>query len=156
MTDSTSADYGAEQGTDQTPLEDMLLDDGSGADVLDEGYDPPATDQSDRWGATPWEAVHEEPLDRRLAQELPESSREGQRDPDLAGRLVSHDGGMPERENDVYATAVGPDGGAPAPEELAVHVVTPEDLSAEDDRGSGQPVTDTDDDASLEGRDEGA
>ncbi|MGP7959778.1 DUF5709 domain-containing protein [Sanguibacter sp. A247] len=156
MTDSTSADYGAEQGTDQTPLEDMLLGDGSGADVLDDGYDPPFSDQTDRWGATPWEASHEEPLARRLAEELPENSREGTRDVDLAGRLVSDDGGMPERENDVYATSAGVDGGAPSAEELAVHVVTPEELAAKDERDAGLAVADADDDADLEGRDEGA
>ncbi|WP_206188200.1 DUF5709 domain-containing protein [Sanguibacter sp. HDW7] len=155
MTDSTGAEDGAEQGTDQASLEDMLLDD-QGADVLDAGYDPPFEDATERWGQTAWESGQDEPLRGRLAQELPEDSRDGARDDSLAGRLVADDGGMPERENDVYATSVGVDGGAPTEEELAVHVVTQESLESEDARTAGEPVDDADDDADLDVRDEGA
>ncbi len=154
MTDATDAGDGAEQGTDQASLEDMLLDEQS-TDVLDAGYDPPFEDTTTRWGSTPWEAGQDEPLARRLAQELPEDSREGTRDEDLAGRLVAADGGMPERENDVYATSAGPDGGALTEEELAVHVATQQRLESDDARTAGEPVDDADDDADLDERDEG-
>lgn len=153
MTDSNVPE-GAEKGAEQPAPEDMLLDES--ADVAEASYDPPLTDTTRRWGSSEWETAHDEPLDRRLAQEVPEDAREGARDESLAGRLVADDGGMPERENDVYATAAGIDGGAPTEEELAVHVVSEDDLDADDARTADDPVVDADDDAALDGRDEGA
>jgi len=155
MTDLTTPTDGAGDDTYQPSPEDMLLDEQS-TDAPGTGYEPPLADTSRRWGATPWEESHDEPLDRRLRAEVPEGSRDGARDEDLAGRLVATDAGTPGRENDVYAEQEPLEGGAPAEEELAMHVVTQERLEADDARAAGEPVTDADDDDSLDERDEGA
>lgn len=133
---------GAEPEKQQLPIEDTLLDH-SVDDVLDEGYSPPDRPRADHWGETPWEAAHREPLDRRLAQELPDDAPEPERDATVAGRLVEEGSGVPGRTDDVLATDVGVDGGAPSPEEAAVHVVDEDTVLAGEQRdGSGDAAPD--------------
>ena len=126
-TTATSPDpeTGAEGDTDQLQPEETLLDRGVD-DVLDEGYSPPERPRSNHFGETPWEEVHGETLDQRLAEEEPE---EWERDPSVrpdetrAGRLVADPDALDGRQNDTYADDEGISGGAAGAEEAAVHVV---------------------------------
>lgn len=134
MTSDTPAttpdpETGAEGDTDQLQPDDTLLYRGSD-DVLDEGYSPPDRPRGNHWGETPWEEVHGESLDQRLAEEEPdvwEADPLDRPDTTRAGRLVSdndadpgEDGG---RENDLYGGDAGIDGAGASAEEAAVHWV---------------------------------
>jgi len=96
---------------------------------------------SNDWGTTVREEESGESLDGRLARELPDGVREegdGLGDSsdtdgeliddevgdDRAGRLADgDDGGLVDREDELYAEDEGIDGGAASAEEAAVHVV---------------------------------
>ena len=101
---------------------------------------------SDDWGTTEREEEAGESLSGRLARELPDGTRDdgdGLGDAsdtdgellddevgdDRAGRLAdgdgegSDDGGLADREAELYAEDEGVDGGAASAEEAAVHVV---------------------------------
>jgi len=96
---------------------------------------------SNDWGTTDREEEAGESLDGRLARELPDGVREegdGLGDSadsdgellddevgdDRAGRLADgDDGGLVDREGELYAEDEGIDGGAASAEEAAVHVV---------------------------------
>ncbi|WP_125773628.1 DUF5709 domain-containing protein [Antribacter gilvus] len=130
-TPATSPDpeTGAEGDTNQLQNDDTLLDRG-GDDVLNEGYSPPERPRSNHWGETPWEEVHGEPLDRRLAEEEPdywEQDPLGRPDTTRAGRLVADSDADPgedgARENDLYGDDAGIDGAGASAEEAAVHWV---------------------------------
>ena len=93
------------------------------------------------WGTTAQEEEDGESLDGRLARELPEGAREegdglgdasdtdgelldDEDGDDRAGRLADgDDGGLVDREGELYAEDEGIDGGAASAEEAAVHVV---------------------------------
>jgi hypothetical protein len=116
------------------------LDDRGVDDVLDEGYSPPDRPWAiSDWGLTAREAADHEPLDRRLARELPEATAD---DSDGLGDTVGTDGELYDNQVGVarsgrllegddpaadyrylYATDVGIDGGAASAEEAAIHVV---------------------------------
>jgi len=142
-------DYSVDDETQLQP-EDTLADDDV-EDELDRGYSPPEKySAAQRYGNTPWEQAHDQPLDDRLAEEEPEPdpAEEADRDPadsdddgvgheadepgsevgdDRAGRLVDPDEGLgDDLEKDLVAEDVGIDGAAASAEEAAVHVV-PED-----------------------------
>jgi hypothetical protein len=132
--------------TDEASLrlepEDVLEDD-STADVGDEGY----VAQDRPWAVDdPAVSGEEESLDRRLAQEDPETGehdggdglgdvtgadgelRDGEVGDARAGRLAEDDAGSesgPDREPDLEAFDEGRAGGAASAEEAAVHVVPP-------------------------------
>jgi hypothetical protein len=61
---------------DQLQPEETLdyLESGEKApDPLDQGYSPPDTDRSSElWGTTAYEQAHEETIDQRIAQEVPD------------------------------------------------------------------------------------
>ncbi|MEU2350598.1 DUF5709 domain-containing protein [Modestobacter sp. NPDC049651] len=96
---------------------------------------------SNDWGTTDREEEAGEPLDGRLARELPEGALDegdGLGDAsdtdgellddevggDRAGRLAeAGDDGVVDREDELYAEDDGIDGGAASAEEAAVHVV---------------------------------
>lgn len=132
---------------DVGPLEpgDTLVD--RGAEPMEEGYSPPEKPLAvDQPGTTAAEQREGEPLDRRLAREVPEEPRPGAdgigdmagaegepRDEEVgdrdAGRLVSPDeGAHAGTDAELLAFDVGVDGGARTAEEAAVHIVpeTPE------------------------------
>lgn len=82
-----------------------------------------------RYGVTPWEAAHPEPLDLALAEEEPEP--DGAADDDEQWALVDDADAFPGRlvadeevRDDDYALSVD-DPNDLAPEELAMHVVEP-------------------------------
>jgi hypothetical protein len=83
---------------DQLQPEETLeyLDSGKKApDPLDRGYSPPDTDRSSElWGTTAYEQAHEETIDQRIAQEIP--------DPDSAY-------GAPDNESGLDTERVGGD-----------------------------------------------
>ncbi|GAB2968600.1 DUF5709 domain-containing protein [Nocardioides montaniterrae] len=105
-------------------------------DELDRGYSPPERYSSaQRWGNTPWEAEHAQPLADRLAMEEPETDPYAEDDTDecespgehevgsrRAGRLVAHDNGD-HVEQDVWGDDVGIDGAAASAEEAAMHII---------------------------------
>jgi len=96
---------------------------------------------SNGWGTTDRESDAGEPLDGRLARELPDGATDegdGLGDAsdtdgellddevgeDRAGRLAdSGDDAVVDREDELYAEDEGVDGGAASAEEAAVHVV---------------------------------
>jgi Family of unknown function (DUF5709) len=122
--------------------EDSLEDRGV-SDVLDEGWSPPERPlASTGWGTTAREEAGDEPLDARLAREVPEgeewlgdglgdaSDTDGELLDDevgdlRAGRLVTA-GGEFDDDEELYALDAGIDGGAASAEEAAVHVVSEE------------------------------
>lgn len=121
---------------DQLEPEDTL-DDNDVADELDRGYSPPERySAAQRWGNTPWEAEHDEPLSMRLAEEEPEAdpyAEDGEPDEQerlsdhevgsrRAGRLVAHDNGD-RVDQDVWGDDVGIDGAAASAEEAAMHII---------------------------------
>jgi len=119
----------AEGDNDQLPHEDTLVDRGI-RDPLDEGYSPPERPRPNHWGETAWEETVGEPLDRRLADEVPDTwadERAERVDTTRAGRLVSDPDADPnadgERSNDLYGTDAGIDGAGATAEEAAVHWV---------------------------------
>ncbi|MHA6618881.1 DUF5709 domain-containing protein [Pseudonocardia sp. DLS-67] len=126
--------------------EDSLDDRGVG-DVLDEGWSPVEKPlASTGWGTTAREEADGEPLDGRLARELPDAAQwlgddlgdASDTDGELlddevgdvrAGRLVSANGAFGDDFDDdeeLYAVDAGIDGGAASAEEAAVHVVSEE------------------------------
>lgn len=138
-TDDTPAttpdpETGAEGDSDQLPIEDTLIERGVG-DLLDEGYSPPDRPSDHRFGQTPLEELLGEPLDQRLARELPEvwdvidGPVAGAREPDRAGRLEA---GVSEATGDaatsLMADDVGVAGGAASAEEAAVHIIEDDQL----------------------------
>lgn len=128
MSDTTGTspdpESGAEGDNDQLQPADTLLDRGV-ADVLDEGYSPPERARSNHFGETPWEEVHGESLDQRLAGEEPEAWDPGavRADDRRAGRIVADREALDGREKDTYAEDAGIDGAGATAEEAAVHVV---------------------------------
>lgn len=138
---------------DQLQPEDTLVG-GDVEDELDRGYSPPEKySPAQRYGTTPWEQAHDQPLDDRLAQEVPEpdpaelagrAAGDGDDGDDgvpheadeagtevgdeRAGRLVEPDEGAgDDTEKDLVAEDVGIDGAAASAEEAAVHVVPDEE-----------------------------
>ncbi|GAA0928526.1 DUF5709 domain-containing protein [Pseudonocardia zijingensis] len=119
------------------------LDDRGVRDVLDEGWSPAERPwASTGWGTTSREEADGEPLEARLARELPDgvdgqgdglgdaSDTDGELLDDevgdvRAGRLVAA-GGAFDDDEELYAQDAGIDGGAASAEEAAVHVVTEE------------------------------
>ena len=72
-----------------------LEGDGRAQDPLDRGYSPPDTDRSSQlWGTTAYEQAHEETIDQRIGQEVP--------DPDSAY-------GAPDNESGLDTDLVGGD-----------------------------------------------
>jgi hypothetical protein len=128
--------------------EDSLVDRGVG-DVLDEGWSPPdrawvVTD----WGTTPREEAGDEPLEARLARELPDDVEwdgdglgdvsdtdgeliDGEVGDVRAGRLTAT-GGTFDDDEELYAIDVGVNGAGASAEEAAVHVVSEDDRLDED------------------------
>lgn len=129
---------GPEPDSDQLPLEDTLVDRGVD-DVLDEGYSPPDRPRTNRWGETQLEEELGESLDRRLAQEEPETwesdrGPDPQREPDRTGRLAVDD----DEDSDptgagsqhMMVDDVGVAGGGASAEEAAMHLVAEDDEPA--------------------------
>jgi hypothetical protein len=130
-------------GTDPQIL-DTVSDSLSG-DIDDDpaGYSPADRPWvSEDWGTTDREEEAGESLDGRLARELPEGSsdeegdgigdasdtdgelRDGEVGDVRGGRLADgDDGGLVDREEELYAEDEGIDGGGASAEEAAVHVV---------------------------------
>ncbi len=124
---STDPALGSEGDADQLSQEDTLVDRGV-ADLLDEGYSPPDRPRANRFGETPWEEVHGESLDQRLAEEEPEvwestQPAAGAREEDRAGRLAEDDSAVDAGGNDQFAHDEGFSGGAASAEEAAVHLI---------------------------------
>lgn len=123
----------AEGDTDQLTQDDTLLDRGVD-NILDEGYSPPERPPNPHRLETELEQLEGEPLDERLAQELPEvwetadGPDAGASDPDRAGRLAPADAeASGAGATSLMARDAGISGGAASAEEAAVHVVD-EDL----------------------------
>jgi len=135
---STDPELASEGDADQLPKEDTLVERGVD-DLLDEGYTVPERDRTNHWGETPWEEVHGEPLDRRLAEEEPEvwdktPIPSGDREQLRAGRLVADDAAVDAGTNDEFAVDAGVSGGAATAEEAAVHVIEEEYVGTDDER----------------------
>ncbi|WP_214407829.1 DUF5709 domain-containing protein [Pseudonocardia lacus] len=94
-----------------------------GGDPLDAGYVPADRPYAaEEHGVTGQEMADGEPMDQRLARELPE---ELPVDPDRSGRLtVEGQGAALETGDDIDGVDVGIDGGAASAEEAAVHEST--------------------------------
>ena len=135
-------DYSVDDETQLQP-EDTLADDDV-EDELDRGYSPPEKySAAQRYGNTPWEQAHPQPLDDRLAEEVPEPDPMAEEDraeddglaheadepgtevgDERAGRLVDPDEGLgDDLEKDLVAEDVGIDGAAASAEEAAMHVI---------------------------------
>jgi hypothetical protein len=136
MGDQVYQPDGSEVQDDIGPLEpEDTLEDRGLESALDEGYAPPEHPLGvRRWGTTAAEQREGEPLERRLAAELPEvAAPEGDgigdtygtdgepADPELgdrrSGRLVAAD----NARSDVLALDTGICGGAASAEEAAMH-----------------------------------
>jgi Family of unknown function (DUF5709) len=143
MGDEVYQPQGDEVVEDAGPLEseDTLND--RGVEPLDEGYSPPERPLAvDEWGTTAAEQHRSEPLERRLAREVPEEpGPEGDDIGDMAGaegepwdeevggpragRLVAPDeGAHAATDEELFASDVGIDSGAASAEEAAVHIVS--------------------------------
>ncbi len=126
---------------DQLQADDSLVDRGV-ADVLDEGYTTPEHwSVAEGYGNTAAEMRRGESLDMKLAAEVPDNSEDlgpwrddpferrevGRR---RAGRLVdaNHGYGGEDHDSEVFAFAVGIDGGAASAEEAAMHVIDDDDV----------------------------
>lgn len=124
-------------------------------DMLDEGYSPPEKPLGvTKYGTTAAEQHEGEPLDERLAQEVPEFGEDtgdglgdlpgGEGEPlDLetgtarAGRLTAPDEGVhTDTTKELVAEDHGIDAGAASAEEAAVHVVEGEPDEPGDPAGS--------------------
>jgi len=94
-----------------------------GGDPLDAGYVPPDRPYAaEEFGVTGQEMADGEPMDQRLARELPD---ELPVDPDRSGRItVAGQGAALETADDIDGVDVGIDGGAASAEEAAVHEST--------------------------------
>jgi len=136
------------QGLDTGGGDDVVdLDETLGSDdvddVLDTGYSPPEKPLGvNRFGTTLDEQEEGEPLDQRLAQEIPDpalavgdddyvdeqADASGEVGDGRAGRLVDPDGGVEwDTEKDLVGRDVGIDGGAASAEEAAMHVIDDDD-----------------------------
>ncbi|MBH5333812.1 hypothetical protein IHE55_02925 [Streptomyces pactum] len=121
--------------------EDTLIDRGLES-AFDEGYSPPERPLGvESWGTTAAEQHARQPLEKRLADELPEvrppegdgigdqpwgegEPLDGEVGAERAGRLVAPDeGAHPDTEKDLVGRDVGIDGAAASAEEAAVHIV---------------------------------
>lgn len=137
-----------DQESGQLGVEDTL-DDRGVDDPLDEGVSPAERPWiGDGWGVTAREEATGEPLDARLAREVPDtvddegdglgdtSDTDGELWDDevgdvRAGRLLARDqGGGTVDEDELWASDIGVDGAGASAEEAAVHVVA-------DQRGDG-------------------
>jgi hypothetical protein len=127
--------------------EDTLVDTPGVRDILDTGWSPPERPWAvDDWGTTEAEESAGESLSGRLARELPDGEPFDDGDglgdaPDTdgellddevgdvrAGRLVDADeGGIDDRDPELFARDAGIDGAAASAEEAAVHVVRDRD-----------------------------
>jgi uncharacterized protein DUF5709 len=127
---------------DNTPdPENELAAEEPAVDTAETGLVPP-----DRWtaaqgfGNTPAEEEEGESLDRRLAQEVPDTQpgevddRWAEGPAPRSGRLLAPDeGAHPDDEPDAVAQDVGIDGDAAGAEEAAVHLIPDEDDSVRED-----------------------
>lgn len=147
-TDPTDAEtYGDYSIDDEGQLQPGdTLDQEDVDDPLDRGFSPPEKwSAAQRHGNTPWEAEHGEPLDDRLAQEIPEpdpyleaeradeaeTENEHEAGDRRSGRLVAPDEGVHEDvEKDLVGSDVGIDGAASSAEEAAMHEISEDDLVA--------------------------
>jgi hypothetical protein len=130
-----------DQESGQLGAEDTL-DDRGVTDYLDEGVSPAERPWiGDGWGVTAREEAGHEPLDGRLARELPDGSDDdgdglgdaSDTDGELwddevgevrAGRLLGRDqGGVTDDDEELWASDVGIDGAGASAEEAAIHVV---------------------------------
>lgn len=118
-----------DQLTAEDTLEQIVVD-----DILDEGYSPDERDTRVHWGETALEELLGEPLDVRLAQELPDVWDQAPRgrESDRAGRIESNPDGVIGQ--DWYARDVGVAGGAASAEEAAMHTITLDELQETEDR----------------------
>jgi hypothetical protein len=142
---SSGDDRDADEASLRLEPEDVLEDDSDG-DVLATGYSPEDRPWAvDDWGTTTLEEEEGEPLDGRLAREVPDGGDDDDsgdglgdvlgtdgelRDDEVgdlrAGRLAETDAGSesgPDEDPDLEAFDEGRDGGAASAEEAAVHVV---------------------------------
>lgn len=118
-----------------SPLEDAGIPDlqdatagqrlsGDEYDEIDLTHDRPIASES--WGTTVEEQRAGEPLDLRLAHELPDVGEAEALNPDAyaAGRLVEDDEGVGEdTEKDAVARSVGMAGGGLSAEEAAMRII---------------------------------
>ena len=130
-----------DQESGQLGAEDTL-DDRGVTDPLDEGVSPAERPWVGAgWGVTAREETGHEPLDGRLARELPDgvvddgdglgdaSDTDGELWDDevgevRAGRLLARDqGGTSDDDADLWASDIGIDGAAASAEEAAMHIV---------------------------------
>ena len=130
-----------DQESGQLGSEDTL-DDRGVTDPLDEGVSPAERPWvGDGWGVTAREETGHEPLDGRLARELPDgrpdvgdglgdaSDTDGELWDDevgeaRAGRLLSRDeGGTTDGDEELWASVIGVDGAGASAEEAAMHIV---------------------------------
>ncbi|PWD50443.1 hypothetical protein C8046_07075 [Serinibacter arcticus] len=143
MTERIDPEQAAEQDGDQLSAEETL-DDAPVEDPLDESYSPPERDTRDHWGETALEELQGEPLDRRLAQEVPDvwdGPGDG-RESDRAGRLEESSDGQWQQDN--FARDAGVAGGAASAEEAAMHTMSLDELRAIEEREAQglEPETD--------------
>ena len=126
-----------DQESGQLGAEDTL-DDRGVVDPLDEGVSPAERPWvGDGWGVTAREETGHEPLDGRLARELPDRAEDdgdglgdaSDTDGELwddevgevrAGRLLARDGAP---DADLWASDAGVDGAGATAEEAAMHIV---------------------------------
>ena len=130
-----------DQESGQLGAEDTL-DDRGVTDPLDEGVSPAERPWvGNGWGVTAREGSGHEPLDARLARELPDGAPDegdglgdtSDTDGELwddevgevrAGRLLARDqGGTSDDDADLWASDIGIDGAGASAEEAAVHIV---------------------------------
>ncbi|MFE3518450.1 DUF5709 domain-containing protein [Streptomyces sp. NPDC059166] len=129
---------------DDRPTDDLdpenVIDEPGLDDILDTGYSPPEKPLGvSKYGTTGEEQREGESLDRRLAQEVPETGALAADDPgdepedngpeendaggERAGRVaVADEDPANRRNNRVLGHDVGIDGGAASAEEAAVHI----------------------------------
>jgi hypothetical protein len=137
-------------------------------DVLDTSYSPPERPLGvNRFGTTLDEQEQGEPLDQRLAQEVPDpalavgdddyedldeqADAAGEVGDGRAGRLVDIDGGAEwDTEKDLVGRDVGIDGGAASAEEAAVHVIDDDDTDELYDEALDEDLEDALRDGDLE------
>lgn len=133
MTERIDPEQAVEQDGDQLSAGETL-DDSPAEDPLDESYSPPERDTRDHWGETALEESLGEPLDSRLAQEVPDvwDSPGAGRESDRAGRLEESGDGQWQQDN--YARDAGIAGGAASAEEAAMHTTSLDDLRALEER----------------------
>ncbi len=137
MTDETPATstdpaLGTEGDSNQLPGEDTMTEPTDDM-LLEEGYSPPDTPRQNRFGETPWEEAHGEPLERRLEEEEPEvwedrAPADPNVTPDGAGQLLEDDDAVEAAGTDTFAVETGSTAGTVSAEEGAVHVVDDEDV----------------------------